>query len=201
MKEIKVHDEMLEWIKLQRGKDNTIIDFIRDARDTFHDIYPYLPSYCESILDIGCGLAAVPMLLYHHYGKNIHMFLLDSFHRSKKIYYGYHETTAFYNDPNMTRKFLLDNDTVETDFTLLDVKRKLINLNSQVDLITSFWSWGFHYPIKEYLSEVWRLLNYNGTLITMVRKGTGGREALSEVFEKVNIIKEYQKAILVTGVK
>lgn len=200
---IKVRPEMLPWIQLQRGKSETANTLIKATHETFSIISPHLPIVCNNYLDIGCGLATVPLLIYNYFYEKPKMFLLDSFKKSEKIYYGYHDLTAFYNDPNMTELLLSDNGVPLEDFSLIDVDRKKINIEEKMDLITSFWSWGFHYPIEEYITEAWRLLNPEGKLILILRKGTNGDKYLSKIFKTVKQIntKYYEKAIFVVAEK
>ena len=61
-----------EIIKLQRsnyGKKNIKKAYHEDIEKEFNGMYSYLPEKCNGILDIGCGLGGMSVLLYHRYEK------------------------------------------------------------------------------------------------------------------------------------
>ena len=58
-----------------------------------------------------------------------------------------------------------------------------------MDIITSFLSWGFHFPIKTYLNEVTDLMHKDTILIIDIRKNTGDFEILKNIFN-IQIINE-----------
>lgn len=104
----------------------------------FYSIKPYLPDKCESILDIGCGIGGLDILLYRHYGR-VRLHLLDG-ETTKGRRYGYGEEAAFYNSMKETVKTLTANGVKAEDI--------YIGAPDRVDLIVSLRACGYHWPVS-----------------------------------------------------
>lgn len=139
--------------KIKRG-------FIKSILDDYESIKSYLPSNASRILDIGSGVAGIDVMLYRHYGKgsNIEFFLLDRTEENRDIYYGFRREGAFYNSLDVAKLMLLLNGIKEQNIHLLNATSDYRINVSNIDLVISLLSWGFHYPISVYIEQVYRSL-------------------------------------------
>ena len=73
--------------------------FRKSIQRDFNDIAPYLPTNLGEVLDIGCGLGCINILINRHYEnkRRPHFFLFDKTSLGGSIYYGWSERGAFYN--------------------------------------------------------------------------------------------------------
>jgi len=173
--------------------------FNKDIFDEYERIKNYLPKRAFSILDIGCGVAGIDVLLYRHYqDKNLDIYLLDKTEVEDKVYYGLERKAAFYNSLEIAKNILALNGVKESNIYSQEVKSGYkINFPVKFDLVISLISWGFHYPVDTYLDQVYNLLNPGGTLIMDVRKGSGGEKLIKDKFGNAETIYEAQKHIRV----
>ena len=137
-------------------------------------IRAWLPRRISSILDIGCGMAGIDLLLYRHYGgsANLRLLLLDS-DDSRLPAYGFGDRQEFYSALSLSRRMLVDNGVPAEAIHLLDVARGGTVPSDPLDLVVSLASWGFHYPVSTYLEEVHAALRPGGRLILDVALGRG----------------------------
>ncbi len=78
----------IPFINLQRsGLSNPLKDFTDVINKEFNEIKQWLPKKCEAVLDIGCGLAGIDVLLSRHYGAP-RLYLADQNKTDKDIHYG-----------------------------------------------------------------------------------------------------------------
>lgn len=161
-----------------------------DMRDEYLSIREHLPTSCSNILDIGCGVAGIDAFIHRHYGGEcVHFFLLDKSKTEKKVYYEFERRGAFYNSLSVARDLLVLNGVAEGNVTLLEATdANDIRIEREIDLAISLISWGFHYPVSTYLSQVCDVLSENGVLILDVRKNTDGIALLNERFSNVATI-------------
>lgn len=168
-----------------------------DMDNEYNEIKKYLPQKAESILDIGCGIPGIDVLLNHHY-QNLQpkIFLLDKTEMPKKVYYSLTNRGCFYNSLPVAKKFLeINTVSKEKIFTQEATDNNEINFSGPFDLVISLISWGFHYPVPTYLDTVYSKLSQGGKLIIDVRK-TPLSNPLQEIrnkFKEVTIIKESNK--------
>lgn len=178
--------------------------FNQDIINEYKDIKSYLPSECSRVLDIGCGVGGIDLMLYRHYDGigDIEFYLFDKTNLPKKIYYGFKKEAAFYNSLEMTEEILCSNGMEEEKIHLLDVPDDYkISVEAGVDLVISFLSWGFHYPVSKYIDQVYDILRYGGHLILDVRKESRWEDEVGERFSKMERISEGKKHIRVLAVK
>ena len=110
----------------------------------YSTIKNYLPSGAKTILDIGCGVAGIDILLYRHYSNSVDtLLLLDKEGISKEIYYDYHGTSAFYNSLAVAKEFLIANGVPPTKIIASDVDADGFPKGNVFDIILSLISWGF----------------------------------------------------------
>jgi SAM-dependent methyltransferase len=181
--------------------------FNRDMAREYAEIRPHLPRRAEAILDIGCGVGGIDVLLHRHYapprrpGAEEHeeggaprLYLADRTETSGEVYYGFAERGAFYNSFEATRRLLVANGVPETALRLREVGEECrLDVPEPLDLVISLISWGFHYPVGVYADQVRALLRPGGRVILDARKGTDGREQLEARFPRVARISETPK--------
>jgi SAM-dependent methyltransferase len=180
--------------------------YANSIRNEFETISNYLPQSCSSILDIGCGIGAINVLLYQHYTQNqgdvINLYLLDKTKVDSNIHYGFNPVGEFYNSLQLTRRVLLENGIPAPNINLIDAnENNSIPIRAKLDLVTSYFSWGFHYPVTTYLETVYDMLNSGGRLILDVRNTTQGVDEITNRFDHVEEIFSNHKYTRIMAVK
>lgn len=177
------------------------VEFTKDIRNDYLTIKAFLPQKIDSILDIGCGVAGIDILISNHYGNDIDVFLLDKTQVDDNVYYGFEREGSFYNSLQISKKLLelngINSKRIYLQEATQDNKIKFENVNMAVSLF----SWGFHYPISTYLDEVYKKLKTNGILISDIRKNTNGEKEIKDKFGHCKIIFESRKFIRVLAQK
>ncbi len=188
----------LSWIKLHRtaASGDIALAYTQMILVDYDELIKghWLPESCSDILDIGCGMAGIDVLLYRHYGKPF-LFLLDGDgqveSRADKINF-HPEGMKPFNDMAAMKELLeLNKVDLGQVFTLPigyegDPRR--------VDLCISLLSWGWHYPVKTYLDLVCRCLRPGGRLILDLRAGMGGERDLANAgFELIGTVRSGPK--------
>lgn len=163
----------------------------QDIQFDYDSIKSYLPKDAKHILDIGAGMAGIDALLSQHYNHQVNIHLLDKHLTDHKIYYGFKPRASFYNSFEATKDFLVSNGTPAGQIHTYDADEKgTVFTDRKYDLVISLISWGFHYPISTYITEVVRQLSDHGILIIDIRTGTEGINELKQYFQQVEIIYE-----------
>jgi len=178
--------------------------YCEDMSIEYETIRDHLPQTCQNILDIGCGMAGIDIFLFQHYQSdtNIDYFLFDKTEINRKVFYGYKEKSAFYNSLILAKRFLTLNGIDESKIHTMEVpSNNKISIDISFDLVISLISWGFHYPLSQYLDDVYELLNDGGTLILDLRKTTQDKAVLQDRFDSVKQIAEGQKYYRMLAIK
>lgn len=167
----------------------------RDMAQEFQTLTAALPRACSTILDIGCGVAGIDVLLDRHYaGQAPDIYLLDKSHVERSVYYLFRPRAAFYNSLEVAKSLLMSNGIPPQRIHLLDASEEYdIAVDASIDLVISLLSWGFHYPVDAYIDRVHALLTEHGVAILDVRKGTDGMDTLRRVFRSAAIIDDAAK--------
>lgn len=143
----------------------------------------HLPAEAEAILDIGCGIAGIDVLLSRHYRNSADICLLDKSSLNKGVYYGFKEKASFYNSLELSKTVLeLNGIKPQKIFTREASDSGEIKFKQSFDLILSLLSWGFHYPVDTYLDAAYEKLKPGGKLIMDIRAGEGGEKKLEQKF-------------------
>lgn len=171
--------------------------FSKNIADEYSLIKKYLPEKAESILDIGCGVAGIDILLSRHYNNDVDIFLIDKTTIDKKVYYNFEKRGSFYNSLQISKSVLIlngvDNDRIHLQEA---TENNEIKFSHKFDIIISLFSCGFHYPVSTYLDEIYRKLsNKDGILILDIRKNTNGEKDIEKKFGNYQIICEGEKHI------
>lgn len=153
--------------------------FRRGVSGDFESIRSGLPAEAQVVLDIGCGLGGLDVLLYRHFGAP-ELFLLDKSHIDKGVHYGYGGTGAFYHSFDVTEAFLRANGLSMDKVRFLEADSELLRHGRvRFDLVVSLLAWGYHFPVSMYDEQVYVCLKDGGHLILDVRRDTGGVEQLT----------------------
>jgi SAM-dependent methyltransferase len=177
-------------------------EFIHSIVGDYEEIKPYLPERASRILDIGCGIAGIDVLLYAAYKErgDPDLYLLDRSEMSvggSGGRYRFKDSDRFYNSLAETEKLMLANGIRRERVHLLDVPAdSRIAMDEPCDLIISLISWGYHYPLSTYMDQVaGRLLKPGGKLILDLRKRQADEDsqAMLARFAIVQTISEDKK--------
>lgn len=138
-----------------------------------------------SILDIGCGFAFESKLFQKKY--NSEVYLLDGEIEANKRYgsYGETETFGFYNSIEDLKTVWKEAGLI---FFFIDANNINIDKNKKFDLIYSFKSCGFHYPINTYLNLI-KLHSHKDTRLVFDIRKKSSKEQLTH-FDIVQVIQE-----------
>jgi SAM-dependent methyltransferase len=143
----------------------------------FETVFDWESARWESVLDIGCGLAAFPAYLAFRYGvRSIH--LIDGTGRACKVH-GYVEAAQEpWGDVELGVRMVRANVSGSIEVTS---HSPIVNAAvPAVDAVISLRSWGHHYPVAAYLPLVRRCLRPGGMLMLDLRCGVAGRAALAD---------------------
>lgn len=181
---------------------NSIKDqYINNLTAEYRALTPYIPKQATNILDIGSGLALTNLFLYRHYDGSINIHLLDKTEIERDIYYGFNpKRTPFYNSMELAKEILTHNGVKEDCVYVYEVgNHQHCFGEKKYDLITSYISLGFHYPVTTYLREIVLSLKDDGVLILDVRKDTGQIQELEKCFKNIDIISDEGKSMRVAA--
>jgi len=127
----------------------------------FSMIESWLPARMDSVLDIGCGMGGIDILIQRNrFVKRI--YLIDGDGTGEKRNGFSHEMKPW-NDVREAKQFIAGN---VSNCTVYDK----IPTRFLVDLVISLKSWGHHYPVCTYLPLVKRSLHPAGHVIMDIRK-------------------------------
>lgn len=190
--------------KEARKRSGTIKSlYTADMEKEYLSIQNALPPSLDSILDIGCGVAGVDVFLARHYASQCpEFYLLDKTHIENRVFYGFKPAGSFYNSLQVAKDLLAANQIDPSRVhTIEATPQNEIPVDTNVDLIISLISWGYHYPVQTYLENAYNLLAEKGTLIIDVRKNTPGLEQLKNKFKNLEIIIDHKKYVRVLAQK
>jgi hypothetical protein len=113
--------------------------------------------------------------------------LADYTMQSSVTKYGWNPGDSFYNDLNLTKEFSrlhgLEN------FDLLDLQTDELGKLKDVDLIMSFLSVGFHYPIENYIKTLLNIATEDCTMIFGIRSGIYTAKNFEAFFKNISFEK------------
>jgi len=146
------------------------------------------------MLEIGCGVggfAAIAGRTLQSRAAEYEIHLLD-FDQIEPVFYGYAPKTARYNSSKLTLELIEANGVPADRVTFHDAAQGFPVLRS-IDLVVSLLSWGFHYPVNEYLESVCLSLAPSGAVLLDVRRGTRGEEDIRATFSTVEVVRKESK--------
>jgi SAM-dependent methyltransferase len=173
-----------------------------DMQQEYLSLKDALPQSCHSMLDIGCGIAGIDVLLGRHYGPGVDIYLLDKSKVEDEVFYLFNNRGAFYNSLETATETLVGNGIPAQKIHALEANAEnTIPEDAKFDLIFSLISWGFHYPVSTYLDQVYTRLAEGGSLIVDVRRGTGGFEEIQARFGNARRLQETATRVRLVALK
>jgi SAM-dependent methyltransferase len=142
-----------------------------EMRETLEQLRPHLPARLEHVLDIGCGLAGIDLLLARAYpGAHFTLLDRDGFDTRRRVGWAKHVADfGAYNHLAESDRFLHINGVQRRRYATHDIGREPFP-RKPFDLVISLLSWCFHYPADTYAHLI--RLAPGGVLIVDVRRGT-----------------------------
>lgn len=187
-----------DWVKVwntptpQKNKK----DHIATKKENYETVKSYLETPPKKMLEIGCGIAREAEWFQKEFGTEL--WLLDGDKQSnddkQKSYYHWNATQkfAFYSPINSLKESY---DSRDMSYRFVDANNIDIPEDETFDLICSFKSCGFHFPISEYSDLIKKHSDENTRLIFDIRKEHDKPKG-AECFEIVSIIDEGRKHYL-----
>lgn len=150
-------DKALDWALLHRTQCADWNDYVLSVAQDFEQIAPFLPEKVDSILDIGCGLAGIDVLLKQKY-PDARLMLLDSDGPPENWACNFASEMLPFMQRDETAKFLESNGVKVDEWLDVGTKEAL-----SADLIISLYSWGWHYPLETYKVKGLAIADLRGT--------------------------------------
>jgi SAM-dependent methyltransferase len=157
--------------KLQVTQLLTDPSFYRLLTEVEFDVMaPYIGNPAR-VLDLGCGLGRSSAYLNHMLPNDPHFIMADAdtVPADTTIKTGWNPGAVYYNKLDMTRKFLAAHGVADCE--TFNITEQKFSMLQPVDLIMSFLSVGFHYPLEDCIDDLIPLLAPGGTMIFGVRQG------------------------------
>lgn len=216
MRDLLLSERQLDLVLLARTGlrgPNPIRAYRESLERDLADLLSVLPSPCREILDIGCGMAGIDLLLCRHlrgpeapeqpapaeppcpFCGGLHVHLLDVWRVDEDPVYGYHTSaeTGCYADFHETDEFLQVNgmDPVATHYHAGN--KGEFPYTRPLDLVLSLISCGFHFPVVTYLPRIVQALRPGGVCVLDVRRGTDQEAELEAAFAHLAVLREEEK--------
>ena len=151
----------------------------------------FIPKSVKNIMDIGCGLGIIDVLLNDFYSNKPSFYMLDKNRIDRKIKYGFSSNYESYNDLNETKQILLDNNIDKNHIFLFDVDKEIL-IENKMDLVISLKSMGYHYPLEIYIDLLRKCCNQDTVFIFDLSGGYYSEKLLDKYFQSNEVI--YQEA-------
>lgn len=128
----------------------------------------------KRIADIGCGYAFFVLFAARAFKAESVLIDLEANERRQ---FGYKPEGAAYSSLTVARKLLEMNGVPSSEITTVNPRDRAPETVEPVDLIVSFLSCGFHYPVDTYLPFLETSLKPGGSAIFDLRDGTADKQA------------------------
>lgn len=174
--------ELYEWFNKRRVEELQS----EEMYEILDTIRRHLPSAPGATLDVGAGLAAIDLTLYHYFDSKPTLYLLDKEGVSVERHGGYHTSAKdfpHYHSFKATRDFLEANGVPSEKIKTINIETESFP-DTKFDLVISLLSWGFHFSVETYIEDVYTQLNGGGRLIIDLRKERDGEKVLEKIFGK-----------------
>ncbi len=130
--------------------------------DYFLGMEPHFPDLVDSIIEVGCGLAAIEVFIKRKF-PDAHLTLLDGDTVTREGGGGYSDNPDVYNSRAHTEMLLAANGVTVDRWLDIGTKELL-----KADLILSMASLGYHYPFSTYAID--------GFVICDLRRANEGKK-------------------------
>jgi len=145
--------------------------YVKSKQEVFTMLENYLPSPPKRILDIGCGYAHISEMFQKKYGTELYLLDGDFSENSQQAIrigkYGSTEDFMFYVSTDDLKK---EWDRKGMTYTFLDAKNIKIANDVEFDLVYSWISCGFHYPVSTYKKLIQKHTTAQSTIIMDFRR-------------------------------
>lgn len=122
----------------------------------------------KSLIDIGCG-QAIPDLFFHHDFKP--RFTLVDIEQTTEQYHFWADSSAGYASLEDARALLHGNGAAKTKVNTINPTKDPNALDGlSADMLISFYSCGFHYPVDEYADLMISTIQVGGVVCLDLRK-------------------------------
>lgn len=127
---------------IYRHRFNHRLAFAASVVADYHQLRRFLPTQAAVILDIGCGMAAIDVLLARHY-PDAQLWLLDGDGDEPRN--GWNAELNAFSSRAVADELLAANGVSGQRWIDVNTPEPL-----KADLVISIASWGYHYPISTY---------------------------------------------------
>jgi SAM-dependent methyltransferase len=131
----------------------------------------------KRIADIGCGYGFFDLFAAKFLKSEV---VLIDLEQNEHRHFGFKKEGSAYSSLKVARKLLVDNKVPVKKIKCVNPSKKLPEDIKPVDLIVSFISCGFHYPVDSYLPMLDKALKLGGSAIFDLRE-----KAATEQIEKL----------------
>lgn len=166
---------------------------IKDNQDFYLEMsaseYKVIEHYIQSpkrVLELGCGLGRFSIFLNSQLDTGPEFFLADYSKISERVKYGWNPADSFYNNLDLTKEFCNLNGL--SNLSIIDLEKESVSSLSDIDLVMSFLSVGFHYPIEQYMDHLLDITTDDATFIFGIRKGKYNEDSFSDSFKSSIVI-------------
>lgn len=166
---VEVPPAALPYLYRHRNKHPEPQAFADSLAEDYLQLLPFLPERAETLLDIGCGMAGIDVLLARHY-PGAQLWLLDGDGDEPRS--GWNASLGAFSSRAAADALLAANGLRAARWLDVGTSEAL-----RADLVVSLASWGYHYPLSAY--------RVSGYCIADLRKG--------EEPARGTLIREYQK--------
>ena len=195
---------VFDTIRVSREFQQAFIgSYVQANLNYFEAIRPHMPTDCRRVLDIGCGIGLLDLLIYRNAaGRKPELYLFDRSVELSKLSTsgiaptGFNDRYVFTASLKLAASFLKLNGVAGCDIRLCEVGAWNIRQGAPFDLVFSRKSWGFHYPLSEYLEEVVSSLADKGIVITDVRGNQDGEDLMRQRFADTEVLQQGSKSAL-----
>ena len=161
-------------------------EYIEGVQKCFHIVDDYLLEPPKRILDIGCGFAGVSELFQKKYGTELWL-LEGEFEttkdRPRKSKYGKAEDFKFYLPlPMLFEEW----NSKGLKYNFVDANNINIPVDLKFDLVCSWLSCGYHYPVETYKDLIMKHTNQDSKVIMDFRRKQALKQ--NDVFDIIHIL-------------
>lgn len=133
----------------------------------YRQIAPVLRALApKRVADIGCGYALFDLFLAQDQGCELVLIDLES---NEHRHFGFQAEGAAYSNLARARQMLCANGVADSRITTLNPRDVAPESSGPVDLVVSFLSCGFHYPVETYVPFLEQALAPDGAAIFDLR--------------------------------
>lgn len=154
-------------------------DIARRAAGVIHAEYraiaPLLHELApKRVADIGCGYAFFDLFVARDLKAEVVLIDLES---NEHRHFGFNQEGAAYSSLARAKELLRANGVPAKQITTVNPREKAVERTKPVDLVVSFLSCGFHYPVDSYLPFLDKVLQPGGAAIFDLRENTARQQA------------------------